>query len=175
MTLAPTLWGAQPASFASGGTGAEPLCGETRKVFALIGALDATQREAAFLASPVREIVLGAGQDGRTPATEGVKASTFTGAQRQLLLALIGEWIAPLHPGEAAAKLAAVEQDLDSVTFAWYGATTIGRPIYYRVQGPAFVIEFAHQREQAADAGGTTRIRSIYREPGNNYGAGLGS
>lgn len=173
MTLAPTLWGAQPASYTSGGTSAEPLCGETRKAFALIGALDATQQRAAILTAPVKEIVLGAGQDGKTLAAEGVKASTFTGAQQQLLLALIDEWITPLNPGQAAAKLAAVAKDLGSVTFAWYGATTIGRPVYYRVQGPAFVIEFAHQQGQGANAGGVTHIHAIYREPGNDYGAGL--
>ncbi|GAB3850408.1 DUF3500 domain-containing protein [Dactylosporangium cerinum] len=41
------------------------------------------------------------------------------------------------------------------------------------MQGPAFTIEFAHQQGQGANAGGITHIHSIYREPGNDYGAGL--
>lgn len=53
--------------------------------------------------------------------------------------------------------------------------TTIGQPIYYRVQGPTFTIEFAHQQGDGANAGGITHIHSIYREPGNDYGAQLGS
>jgi uncharacterized protein DUF3500 len=175
ITLAPTLWGAQPASYESAGTSAEPLCGETTKAFALVDALDATQQDAAILDTAVTEIVLGAGQDGKTLAQEGVQASTFTPAQKQLLLDLVGEWIRPLDSGDAAAKLAAAEQNLDQTTFAWYGSTEIGNPIYYRVQGPTFVIEFAHQQGQGANAGGITHIHSIYREPGNDYGAQLTS
>jgi Protein of unknown function (DUF3500) len=172
-TLAPTLWGAQPASYASAGNTTEPLGGETTKAFALVDALDQTQQDAAILDTPVTEIVLGAGQDGKTLAQEGVQASTFNDAQRKLLLDLVDEWITPLTGEEAAAKLAAVEQNLDRTTFAWYGSTQIGNPIYYRVQGPTFTIEFAHQQGQGANAGGITHIHSIYREPGNDYGAQL--
>ena len=117
--------------------------------------------------------MLGAGQDGRTLAQEGVPVSTFTAAQKQLLLDLVDEWIRPLNAEDAAAKLAAVQQNLDQTTFAWYGSTQIGNPIYYRVQGPTFTIEFAHQQGQGANAGGITHIHSIYREPGNDYGAEL--
>jgi Protein of unknown function (DUF3500) len=175
ITLAPTLWGAQPASYAAAGNTAEPLCGETTKAFALVDALDADQQKAAILTTPIKEIVLGAGQDGKTLAAEGVKASTFTEAQRTLLLDLVDEWIRPLNSEAAAAKLAAAQQNLDQTTFAWYGSTEIGNPIYYRVQGPTFTIEFAHQQGQGANAGGITHIHSIYREPGNDYGAQLGS
>ena len=71
MTLAPTFWGAQPASYESAGTSAEPLCGETTKAFALVDALDETQQQEAILDSEVTETVLGAGQDGKTLAQEG--------------------------------------------------------------------------------------------------------
>lgn len=175
MTIAPTLWGAQPASYTSGGTSAEPLSGETTKAFALVGSLDATQLQAAVLTTAVKEIVLGAGKDGMTLAQEGVKASTFTDAQQALLVDLVSEWLTPLNAENAAAKIAAMKANLDQVTFAWYGATTIGQPIYYRVQGPSFTIEFAHQQGQGANAGGVTHIHSIYREPGNDYGAQLAS
>ena len=175
ITLAPTLWGAQPASYAAAGKSAEPLCGETTKAFALVDALDANQQKEAILTTPVTEIVLGAGQDGKTLAQEGVTASTFTATQKALLLDLVDEWIRPLDAGNRAAKLAAVEQNLDRTRFAWYGSTEIGNPIYYRVQGPTFTIEFAHQQGGGANAGGITHIHSIYREPGNDYGARLAS
>jgi hypothetical protein len=175
ITLAPTLWGAQPASYAAAGTSAEPLCGETTKAFALVDALDANQQKDPILTTPIKEIVLGAGQDGKTLAQEGVQASTFTDTQKTLLLDLVDEWIRPLDAGNAAAKLAAVRQNVDRTTFAWYGSTQIGNPIYYRVQGPTFTIEFAHQQGQGANAGGITHIHSIYREPGNDYGAQLAS
>ncbi|SHN34550.1 DUF3500 domain-containing protein [Cryptosporangium aurantiacum] len=173
MTLAPTLWGAQPASYTKSGATTEPLSGETTKAFAVVGALDATQLKSAVLTTSITEIVLGAGQDGKTLATTGVKASTFTDAQKTLLLALIDEWLTPLNDEQAAAKVAEAKANIDQTTFSWYGKTTIGNPIYYRVQGPTFTIEFAHQQGQGANAGGVTHIHSIYREPDNDYGAEL--
>lgn len=173
MTLAPTLWGAQPAAYAEAATDVEPLCGETVKAFAVVDALDDTQLKAALLTTAATEIRLGAGQDGKTLAQEGVKASTFTDEQKQLLLDLVNEWVTQLNPEQAAAKLKEAQDNLDSTTFAWYGETKIGNPIYYRVQGPTFLIEFAHQQGGGANAGGITHIHSIYREPGNDYGAEL--
>ncbi|MFI7709386.1 DUF3500 domain-containing protein [Nonomuraea sp. NPDC049480] len=175
MTLAPTLWAAQPAAYAEAAKDVEPLCGETVKAFKLVDSLNATQLKAAVLTTPVKEIVLGAGQDGKTLAAEGVKASTFTDAQKTLLLSLVDEWLTPLNAEQAAAKLKAAKANLDKTTFAWYGSTKIGNPIYYRVQGPTFTIEFAHQQGAGANAGGITHIHAIYREPGNDYGAELGS
>lgn len=168
MTLAPTLWGAQPAIYPESGANIEPLAGETAKAYALMNALDATQQQAATLGGTTREIVLGAGQDGKTLAQEGAKASTFTDTQKRMLLDLVQEWLRPLNEENAAAKLTAAAGELDQMTFAWSGATAVGQPIYYRIQSPTFVIEFAHQQ-----GAGVTHIHSIYREIGNDYGAKL--
>ncbi|GIJ43916.1 hypothetical protein Val02_08020 [Virgisporangium aliadipatigenens] len=172
MTLAPTLWGAQPASHPSADGGlSEPLCAETHKAFALFNALDEEQRAAATLPAGVAEIVLGPGQDGRTLAPEGVPATTFTEAQRLLLYALVDEWIDALNPSQAAAKREAVRRTVASVTFAWSGSGTLGQPVYYRVQGATFLIEFAHQQGSGPNGGGASHIHAVYREPGADYGA----
>ncbi|WP_229070351.1 DUF3500 domain-containing protein [Actinoplanes sp. DH11] len=173
MTMAPTLWGAQPASYTTGGTTVAPLRGETDAAFAVMDALDDKQRDAAVLDTAITEIVLGAQQDGKTLADEGVPVSTFTEKQKELLMALITEWISPLTPTQAQSRIELAEDNLDKTWFAWSGDTTEGRPVYYRVQGPSLIIEFAHQQGQGANAGGVTHIHSIYREPGNDYGAEL--
>ena len=176
MTLAPSFWGAHPAVYDQDGRYVEPMRGETSKAFALVESLDPAQLDAAVLDAPVTEPVLGAGQDGKTLVPEGVQASTFTDAQKTLLLDLVSEWINTLNPEQAAAKLEAVKTHLDETTFAWSGSTFIGNPIYYRLQGPTFTIEFGHQQgQQYFNTGGITHVHSIYREPGNDYGAGLGS
>ncbi|WP_329302964.1 DUF3500 domain-containing protein [Streptomyces sp. NBC_00659] len=171
MTLGPTLWGAQPAYYTKTGATVEPLVGETDKAYTVLQSLNSTQLAAAVLDTPVKEIVLGAGQDGKTLAYDGVKASTFTAAQKTLLLGLISEWITPLNDEQAAAKLTEAQAGLDQTYFAWSGSTAADQPIYYRVQSPAFTIEFAHQQGSGAAAGGITHIHSIYRENGNDYGA----
>jgi hypothetical protein len=100
-------------------------------------------------------------------AGETDKASTFTSAQKTLLLGLIIEWISPLNDEQAASKVESAEANLDSTYFAWSGSTSSGRPIYYHVQSPDFTIEFTHQRNM----GDTSHIHAIYRENGNDYGA----
>ncbi|QJT05586.1 DUF3500 domain-containing protein [Streptomyces asoensis] len=171
MTLGPTLWGAQPAYYTKSGATVEPLVGETDKAYTVLQSLNSTQLAAAILDTPVKEIVLGAGQDGKTLAYDGVRASTFTAAQKTLLLDLVNEWITPLNTEQAAAKLAEAQAVLDQTYFAWSGSTAANQPVYYRVQSPAFTIEFAHQQGSGANAGGITHIHSIYRENGNDYGA----
>ncbi|MEU8243997.1 DUF3500 domain-containing protein [Actinoplanes missouriensis] len=173
MTLAPTLWGAQPASYTTSGTTVEPLKGETDEAFAVMDALDDEQQKAAQLDTAITEIVLGAQQDGKTLAAEGVKVSTFSEKQKELLMTLITEWLSTLTPAQAQSKIEEAENNLDKTWFAWSGETTEGQPIYYRVQGPSLIIEFAHQQGQGANAGGITHIHSIYREPDNDYGAEL--
>lgn len=173
MTLAPTFWGAQPASYEIGGVVTEPLAGETRKAFALIDALDDTEQDAALLDTPVKEIVLGAGQDGKAVANQGVRASVFSADEKKLLLDLMTEWIGTINPAAAKAKLTTAAKQVDQTWFAWSGATTIGNPIYYRITSPSYVMEFAHQQGQGANGGGITHIHSIYREVGNDYGAKL--
>jgi hypothetical protein len=173
MTMAPTLWGAQPASYTTSGTTVEPLAGETTAGFAVMGSLDDKQQAAAQLDTEITEIVLGAQQDGKTLAAEGVKVSTFTEKQKELMMALITEWVSPLTPAQAQSKITTAEDELDKTWFAWSGKTEVGNPVYYRVQSPSMVIEFAHQQGQGANAGGITHIHSIYREPDNDYGAEL--
>ncbi|MEU4564433.1 DUF3500 domain-containing protein [Actinoplanes sp. NPDC023936] len=173
MTLAPTLWGAQPASYTTSGTTVEPLKGETDEAFAVMDALDDEQQEAAQLDTAITEIVLGAQQDGKTLAEEGVQVSTFSEEQKELLMTLITEWLSTLTPAQAQSKIEEAEDNLDETWFAWSGKTTVGEPVYYRVQGPSLIIEFAHQQGQGANAGGITHIHSIYREPDNDYGAEL--
>lgn len=167
MTLAPTLFGVQPATYTLNGVSYEPLGGETDKAFAVVQSLNSTQLAAAVLDTAVTEIILGAGQDGKTLAYEGVQASTFTDEQKELLLDLITEWISPLNDEQNASKLESAEANIDETYFAWYGSTSSDQPIYYRVQSPDFTIEFAHQQNM----GGTSHIHAIYRETGNDYGA----
>ncbi|GAA3882923.1 DUF3500 domain-containing protein [Saccharothrix violaceirubra] len=173
LTIAPTFWGAQPVSYTTDGITAEPLCGEVSKAFDLVGTFDDDQRAAAVLPAPVGEVVLGPGQDGKTLAPAGIEGAALTDGQRELLLALVEEWLRPMPAETAAAKFTAVLENLDRTTFAWYGDTKPGQPVYYRVQGPTFTVEFAYQQSQ--DAEGLMHIHSVYREPGNDYGAQFGS
>jgi hypothetical protein len=165
--MTPSLPAAQPANYTLNGQTFRPLGDENDKGFALINALTAAQQEQAILKSEVRDLVLGATQDGKTIQPEGILASSLNAAQQNQLLDLAREWVGILNDEAAAARMADIRANLAKTYFAWSGSTTNGTRAYYRIQGPTVHIEFAHQQNDL------DHIHTIYRDPTNDYGAGI--
>ena len=169
--LTPSLTAAQPALYTINGQTVRPLGQENDKAFALLGALDESQRKQAILNYRVADLVLGPGQDGKKIQPEGLKASAMNERQRAMLLDLISEWAGIVHDSAAAARQAEIKAGIAETWFAWSGPTTAapGRngTSYYRIQGPNLVIEYAPQQ-----LGGdpTMHVHTIYRDPTNDYG-----
>ena len=163
-TMAPSLPAAQPAIYEFEGRTVRPLGNENDKGFALINALDDSQRQKAIIGAQVADLVLGATQDGRTIQPEGIRASALSPAQQTMLLDIVREWAGIQHDAFAASKMAEVRTNLPDTYFAWSGPTTNGSAAYFRIQGPTLHIEYAPQRD-------VTHIHTIYRDPTNDYGA----
>jgi len=164
--LAPTHTGAQPASYSVEGKTMRPLGNENDKAFALVNALNDAQRKPAVLGYQVMNLVLGPGTDGKSIEPEGVQASTFTPAQRSMLLDLAREWVDILGPEAAAAKMKEIDANVAKTFFAWAGPTTNGKGAYFRIQGPTVFIEYAPQGNGDANI---DHIHTIYRDPTNDY------
>jgi hypothetical protein len=162
-TMAPSLTGAQPANYSIEGRTVRPLGAENDKGFALVNALNPTERMQAILNYRVPDLVLGPGQDGRTIQPEGIRASALTPAQQNMLWDLVREWTGIMNDAFAAQRMADIRSRLNDTYFAWSGPTTNGSAAYFRVQGPTLVIEYAPQ-------GGVDHIHTIYRDPTNDYG-----
>jgi hypothetical protein len=169
--LTPTLTGAQPSLYTSGGKTVRPLGQESDKALALLTALDDGQRKQAIIGSRMADLVLGPGQDGRKIQPEGLKATSMNDRQRAMLLDVISEWAGIIHESEAAARMAELKADLNETWFAWSGPTTAapGKNItaYYRVQGPHLVIEYA---PQGLGGDPSLHVHTMYRDPTNDYG-----
>jgi hypothetical protein len=169
--ITPTLTGAQPAVYTSNGKTIRVLAQENDKAFALLNALDETQRKQALLNYHVNDLVLGPGQAGVTIQPEGVKASALNERQRALLLDVISEWAGIINDAYATPRMAEIKAGLDDTYFAWSGPTTHepgkNGSAYYRIQGPKLVIEFSPQ-----GVGGdlTMHVHTMYRDPTNDYG-----
>jgi hypothetical protein len=163
-SMAPSLPAAQPATYTFEGKEIRPLGRENDKAFELINALDATQRGQAILGSPVADLVLGPGQDGKVIQPEGLKASAMTPAQQTMLLGIVREWTGIMTDAFAEPRMAEIRASLPQTWFAWSGPTTNGSVAYFRIQGPTLVIEYAPQRS-------VDHIHTIYRDPTNDYGA----
>ncbi len=162
-TMAPSLPAAQPATYSFEGRTVRPLGRENDKAFALINALNASQRSQAILPHQVSDLVLGPDQDGRTIQPEGLRASALTPVQQTMLLDIAQEWAGIMHQAFAEPRMAEIRAALPDTWFAWSGPTTNGSPAYFRIQGPTLVIEYAPQ-------GGVDHIHTIYRDPTNDYG-----
>lgn len=169
--MTPTMTGAQPAVYTENGRTVRVLAGENDKAFALLDALDDTQRQQAILNYRVGDLVLGPGHDGEMIVPEGLKASGMTPRQRALLLDVISEWAGIVDDAYAKPRMAEIQAGLDETWFAWSGPTTHepGRngSSYYRIQGPKLVIEFS---PQGVGGDPTMHVHTVYRDPTNDYG-----
>ena len=162
--MTPSLPAAQPAKYGFEGKEIRPLGDENDKAFALINALDTAERDQAILKSPVSDLVLGPGQDGKVIQPEGVRASALSSAQQTMLIELVREWTGIVHDSFAEPRMAEIRANLPQTYFAWSGPTTNGSVAYFRIQGPTVVIEYAPQKT-------VDHIHTIYRDPTNDYGA----
>ena len=163
-SMTPSLPATQPAKYTVEGREIRPLGKENDKAFALINALDASQRSQAILAYKVSDLVLGPGHDGQTIQPEGIRASALTPAQQAMLIDLVHEWAGIVTDAFAEPRMAEIKAALPQTYFAWSGPTTNGSMAYFRIQGPSLVIEYAPQRS-------LDHIHTIYRDPTNDYGA----
>jgi len=165
--MTPSLPAAQPARYTLNGQTISPLGAENDKAFALINALNESQRKQAILTYTVSDLVLGPGADGKVIQPEGIAASALDARQQAMLLDVAHEWVGILNDEAAADKMAELKANLPRTYLAWSGSTTNGGLAYYRIQGPTVVIEYAPQQ------GDLDHIHTIYRDPTNDYGKKL--
>lgn len=99
----------------------------------------------------------------------GLRAGDLSSTQRRLFDDLLARFVERARPG-----LVGVEMDritaaggVDDLHFAWAGATTIDRPHYFRLQGPATLVEFDNAEDDA------NHVHSVWRDPTNDFGADL--
>ena len=169
--LSPTFVGVEPASFEYAGDRATPFADELAAGHAVMQALPEALRTEASITSRPRSVEAGAGQDGFIPEVLGSAVAGWPDKARALLLETIGHWVL-LQPREnAEARMAALKAGLDDLHFAWNGPHEAGDAgyVYYRIQGPALIIEFSTEDGIAVDG---PHFHTIYRDPTNEYGMG---
>lgn len=169
-TLSPSHTGAQPATYQIEGKTIRPLGREVEKSFALLGSLDESQRKQAVLGFDIRNLVLGPGRDGQTIQPEGIKGSSLSARQQEMMLDVASEWTGIMNDAAAAAKMEEMKKNVAETWFAWAGPTEQGAAAYFRIHGPTVFIEFAPQR-MGGDA--NNHIHTIYRDPTSEYGSNL--
>ena len=166
----PSFFGANPARVASGPrAGMRALASEEDEARTLLASLsEAQRREAVFDTRPYGDIVTTNAAKVEPPNAVGIDAAKLSAAQRMQLEKLIAVYARTFEPALADARLARVrEGGIDSVRFGWAGSLDPGRPHYYRVQGPFFLIEYD------ASQNGGNHIHTVWRDFDGDFGRDL--
>jgi hypothetical protein len=95
---------------------------------------------------------------------KGVPAAELDAEQRAMLRALLGTYLDRVPAGVSPLHRYEDEAALDTVHFAWAGATDPGEPHYYRLQGPRLLIEWDNTQRKANHA------HSVWRDPTSDFG-----
>jgi hypothetical protein len=182
VVMTPAFWGSEPTVATSGKyAGTAILREEQDRGLAMIRALTPAQRQQAVIevSKTGNNILTQAFSDNVVLDYAGVRVSTFSDAQKQQLLALIGLYVGSLRDGHARVHLSDVERHLDDTYFAWIGSTDDDAVFYYRIQSPVVLIEFDHEtpvglRHLYPMRPYREHIHSVVRTPnGNDYGKDL--
>ena len=99
---------------------------------------------------------------------DGLAQSAMTDAQKKLLMELIEEYIGTHRPSLAKADMQKISKaGIEKVTFAWAGSLEVGKPHYYRVQGPTFLLEYDNIQN------GANHPHAVWRDFDGDFGRDL--
>jgi hypothetical protein len=169
MATTPQFFGANPAEVRQGArTGLRALAAEEDLGFDLLRSLDAKQRQSAIIdpKSP-NDILTTNAREAALQEDRGLLYAQMNMAQKAALLTLIGEHAGAQTDPIAQDRLTRAKASLDSVRFAWMGDTEKGQGHYYRVQGPAFLIEFDNTQ------GNANHVHQVWRDFNGDWGRDL--
>ena len=100
-----------------------------------------------------------------TRAPQGVAGGDLTGAQRDILRALLDVYVGRVPDELADAEAAKYADDaLGGLSFAWAGGTEVGEPHYYRVQGAQLLVEYDNTQR------GVNHVHTVWRDLRTDFG-----
>ncbi|HYC65627.1 MAG TPA: DUF3500 domain-containing protein [Reyranellaceae bacterium] len=167
ITATPFFVGAHPATVRDGPhKGLRALGPAEDLARQLMTALPEADRRAAIIADrSFGEIVASPQRERDLGQPRGLELSAMDGTARNLVEALLDRFLRALAPDLAAAqKRRVMEQELGRFRFAWAGPLAPGEAHYFRVHGPATLIE--HDNTQ----NGANHIHSVWRDLKADFG-----
>ena len=166
----PSFFGANPATVGKGPKKGLRALGEEHDAgWALLDSLGEAQRREAVFAERTYGDIVTANKDKVEPlAAAGIPAAKLDERQRALLWKLVELYARSFETGLAEARLARARQGgIESLRFGWAGSTVRGRPHYYRVQGPLFLIEYDASQNDG------NHIHTVWRDFAGDFGRDL--
>ncbi len=99
----------------------------------------------------------------------GVRAGDLSAGQRGQFDDLLAQFVERSRPALVGYEMdrIAAAGGVDELHFAWAGGTSIEQPHYFRIQGPATLVEFDNAEDNA------NHVHSVWRDPSNDFAADL--
>ena len=151
---------------------------ETELAFALLKTLTDDQRKQALLsAKAYPDILTGNSRRASLDRMDGLPITAMTADQRKLFLGLLQVYLNRYHVTLAKQQFERVEKSgLDNLRFAWAGdlsdrsrqpEPSAGGGWYYRIHGPALLIEYDNTQNNA------NHVHTVIRDLTNDFGEDL--
>lgn len=168
----PSFLGTNPAIVQSGPQkNTQVLKEETDKGFALLHALSAEEITKAVIDTTApAEILTEANRKAMIDHPAGIKYTELLPEHQQQLLQLINLYINRYTTLFAGTMLKEIQTaGLDNLWFTWAGNTTpvLGKPYYYRIQGPTIIIEYDNTQNNA------NHVHTVIRDLKNDFGGDM--
>jgi hypothetical protein len=171
VAVTPVFFGANPAHVPRGHAhaGFRLVGAEEDAAFSLIQSLDGGGRTRAVIADrSLGDIVAGPGREASLQRYEGVSLAQLNVAQQDGIMRILELYAGTMREEIATAAMATVrEAGLDALHFAWAGSLVRGRPHYFRVHGPAALIEYDNTQD------GANHVHSVWIDPRDLFGRDL--
>ena len=166
----PSFFGANPETVKDGPrAGLRALAREEDLGRELVKALTDEQRSIAIVDKTAYKDILTS--DSRKAALSGqpngLPFAKFTAKQKEILTELVTDYASNFPPPVAETRLDQFRKTQDKAFFAWSGGIERGQPHYYRIQTPAFLIEFDDTQDNA------NHIHSVWRDFNGDFGLDL--
>jgi Protein of unknown function (DUF3500) len=168
--VAPSFFGANPAEVREGPRkGLRVLGREEDLGRAFIQALTAEQKKTAIVSADAPgEILTGPSRKAALNGQpSGIAASKLTSQQRALLQNLLDEYCNNVPEQVAQVREEQIKKAGGTLYFAWAGGEQVGQPHYYRIQSPAFLIEYDDTQNNA------NHIHTVWRDIEGDFGLDL--
>ena len=166
ISTTPFFFGSNPAEVRKGPkAGRRILARSEDMALDLMDSLDSGQRaKATIYEEAPRDIVTYNATRASLPQEEGLRVTKMNGAQREMLMALITEYVGRLRSEVAEQKLRAIaDAGLDRLYWAWGGPVDRTEKHYYRIHGGSFLVEFDNWQNDA------NHIHSVWRDIDNDF------
>lgn len=166
----PMFWGANPAEVREGPRkGLRALGREEDLGRELLTALTPAQKKIAIVDPKAYADILteASRQAALKGQPSGLPASQLTAAQMKLLNNLLDEYVENLPEDLAQNRRQQIAKAGKNIHFAWAGVEEKGGPHYYRVQAPAFLVEYDNTQN------GANHIHCVWRDFQDDWGQDL--